>query len=498
VLSLREVWEHLFGQSSGPVGLAERAESQARPAAPLSSALSDNDFRTASALFLLLSDFPAWVRRRVEYIDFIDDVSVTRRVSVDFAVPEPLEGFTEVDEELLPCVPLTFLLKGDVLRNFDLRDAQGNPVPMLTKDENGTLAGNSLIYLAEEVLQVPLIGTLAPLAERLRAVAEGPREEARAQIDNWQREARSGVGPHPQELRALTNRPGFIRYAETLAENYILFAVGPPEPNRRRLMKFGYEEPFKLGEDPDAPEDEQLPRRERWRERLGWRVKTVNLAMPAVNLAASFHAEVPAPPDMEVQFAQLVFKRAGGAANDGCDSGESGAGSGGPDGDGAPELPGDVLDGPLVQRAHLYKSGVDASAVADALIYLRARRPGFLRAAVLTGWLTFALLVGGFVYLDDIASSANSQTAAALLLLGPTLLAGSLIRPGEHRMAASVLIGVRCLLAAEVGATVLAVGLLAGAGAFARHDLWLLATATSGLAAAGLAVSYLWPRPTEG
>jgi hypothetical protein len=43
-------------------------------------------------------------------------------------------------------------------------------------------------------------------------------------------------------------------------------------------------------------------------ERLGWRVKTVNLAMPAVNLAASFHVEIPAPPEMEVQIARLVFK----------------------------------------------------------------------------------------------------------------------------------------------------------------------------------------------
>lgn len=89
---------------------------------------------------MLLSDFPAWVRRRVENVEFIDDISVTRRVSIDFAVPKQLDELSSpVDEHLLPCVPLTFLRKGRVLKNFDLRNAEGNPVPMLTKLENGTL-----------------------------------------------------------------------------------------------------------------------------------------------------------------------------------------------------------------------------------------------------------------------------------------------------------------------------------------------------------------------
>lgn len=342
-------------------------------------------------------------------------------------------------------------------------------------------------------MQRPLTGELAPLEPRLRVVAEKLPEESHEELDGWFAQANKQVGPLWRELAVLTGTPGFIRYAETLAENYILFAVGPPEPSKRRLMKFGYEEPFRLGEDPDAREDEELPAWDRWRERFGWRVKTVNLDMPAVNLAASFHVEVPAPRDMEVQLATLVFKRHESPVNR----------MRGPDDasqsptDSVEELPATEKDGPLVQRAHLYKVGVGQSATAEARIFLRARRPGFLRAASLTGALTFVLLLGGYAYLDDIAASDNSQTAAALLLLGPTLLAGSLIRPGEHRMVASVLLGVRALLAADVAATVLAVGVLAGAAACARSELWLAATVISGVAAAGLAVSYLLPRPTQ-
>lgn len=166
-------------------------------------------------------------------------------------------------------------------------------------------------------------------------------------------------------------------------------------------------------------------------------------------------------------------------------------------GDDEAEPPEDAFDEPRVQRVHLYRAGVDGRFVADALIFLRARRAGFLRSACGAGWLTFLLLVGGLVYLDDMAASTNSQTAAALLLLGPTLLAGSLIRPGEHRMAASVLVGVRLLLVAGIAATVLAVWLLAGAAACLRDELWTGATVLAGLAALGLTVSYLLPRATE-
>lgn len=519
---VRWVRQLLAGTDAPPTLPVEAASPASPDSSRPESALSRERGRTAAAVFLLVSDFRAWIHRRVEYIDFIDDVSVTRRVSIDFAIPEPLADFKQVDERLLPCVPLTFLLKGDVLRNFDLRDGQSNPVPMLTKKQNGSRSGDALIYQAETALEEPLTGDLAPLALRLRRVAEDPREDAQAELASWYEEATHKTGDHWASLERLIDRPAFMDLAQTLAENYILFAVVPPEANTRRLMKFGYEEPFKLGDDPDADPDERPPTWERLRVRFGWRVKTVNLAMPAVGSAASFHVEAPAPREMEVEFASLSFKLSPGAVWDLPELEEGpeevlaevadGAAS-------APELgdaedydaddyakedhedvddgfPADVLDGPRVQRVHLYRAGVAGLFVADALIHLRARRAGFLRAAFFTGWLTFLLLLGGFAYLDEISSSQNSQTAAALLLLGPTFLASSLIRPGEHRLVASVLAGVRGLLAAGVASTVLAVGLLAGAAPCLRCELWLLATVIAGLAAVGLTFSYVLPRPT--
>lgn len=116
------------------------------------SALTRRRERTAVAVLVLVTDYPSWVHRRLESIEILDDSSVHRRVSIDLEIPTRL-----IDPEDLPFVPLTFLNK-EVLRNFDLRDHEGHPIPMLTKSENGQLAGDTLVAAAEAVLNRVLPG----------------------------------------------------------------------------------------------------------------------------------------------------------------------------------------------------------------------------------------------------------------------------------------------------------------------------------------------------
>lgn len=359
----------------------------------------------ASALLELVTTFHIWVRRRVELITFVDDLLVRRNVSIDFSIPEELE-LGQVDDELLPWIPLSFLKK-EVLRKFDLRDAEGKPVPMLTKAENGRIATETLVQAAEAALEeaVP-----EEVKSHLRVVAEAERGPAGAEFRTWRAAADDGTNPHRPEWKKLVERQGFMDYAQQLAENFILLAVAPSAPGQRRLMKLSYEERLPRGAGDDTEDGEQLPLKERVLEKLGWRRKLVPLSLPAVALASSFHVEVPAPPDMEIAAARLRLQVAPGRTGD-------------------DKPPKDVVDRRPMQRAHLYVSDVPAGYVADALIYLRARRPGFLRAAALTSWLAAGLLAGGYAFLPDITSTANSQTAAALLLAGPGLSAGALIRP---------------------------------------------------------------------
>jgi hypothetical protein len=73
-------------------------------------------------------------------------------------------------------------------------------------------------------------------------------------------------------------------------------------------------------------------------------------------------------------------------------------------------------------------------------------RHGFRRAAMAVGWLTTLLLVLFALRADNVLGEA--QTASALLLLVPALIAGFLIGPGEHPMTRHLLRGPRALTAA--------------------------------------------------
>jgi hypothetical protein len=408
-----------------------------------------------------------WVRRRVESIEIVDDTSVHRRVSIDFQIPRQLN--LPVNRGLLPFAPLTFLEKA-VLYDFDLRDGEGRPVPMLTKSENGQLAGDTLVAAAEGRLNRALPGSIEG---RLRLIAESEPEAARQELKEWARLARDRSRPDRRLWRQLMADQGFRDYSAHLARNFILCAVTDPMPGERRLMKLSYEETF-VGGGPRSRDG--TSRRERTLERMGWRPKKIGFASPAVNLAASFHVEIAAPPEMEIDIARLDFRRPDSR----------------PDKDQPP-----VVQGQLVQRAHLYAPQVKPGLLGEVSLYLRARRPGLLRASMLIGLVMAGLLALGFAFFGSVTAKATSQTAAAVILLGPTLLAAALTRPGEHQLVSFVMSGTRALIWAEIVATVFAGSLLAGVGEGIRKWLWLGAMVVSALAAIGLIVSNLLPRPTH-
>jgi hypothetical protein len=129
-----------------------RARQRAQRAASL---LTPTQGLTASAIAALIIDMRSWVHRRVESAQVIDDIAVIRRSSIDLTVPETLND-VDVGRALTAggegFIPITFLNK-QRLRNFDLRDEQDRPLPMLSRRDNGELATNVLIPQAEAVLQ---------------------------------------------------------------------------------------------------------------------------------------------------------------------------------------------------------------------------------------------------------------------------------------------------------------------------------------------------------
>lgn len=415
------------------------------------SILTDAQILTGAALATLISDLRPWVHRRVEQVEVIDDVAVTRRASIDLTVPELIDGILAEDALQLegqPFVPLTFLKK-EPLRGFDLRDAAGQPVPLLSKRVNGALATNLLVSQAEAILGKALP---APMREPLHRVAESSEWDARDARDSWERLADDARDPHQAEWAALVARDGFKDLGDALVADFIVCAAADPKPGERQIFKLAYEQPF-------GHEGRRL---------LAWRWKVVTFDAPQAALADSYHFELAAPTDMELDAGWLRIT-----------------------GGNAPSPGG--FDFPEGQRVHLYVSQVAQDANADVRIWLRARRHGNLRAAFLTSLLCTVLLWILHRYRAEVTTQTHNQITAGLLLLGPTLLTAALVRPGEHRLLTTIFFWIRALTVISMLACLAVVALLAGVAPNDRDTIWLIAAITSSVSTFGLLLALIGP-----
>lgn len=427
------------------------------------SHLSDDDALTGALLYSLLLTPERWIHRRVESITILDHLSIHRRVSLDLSLSQDDAD----DLERAGFTPLTFLRK-EVLRNLDLRDREGRPVPVLNKDATDRATGNALIVLAERILGTPLPGGIA---HNLLFVPSAQPDLARRELSYWHRAAAEASHPQAAIWGALTSAAAFVSFAESLADNFVLLAACQA-PVDRQLVKLSYEQRFGLGDGPGSLGD--LP------VGLGWKLKSISVDVPTVSFSESYHLEVAAPPDLEIDAAQLRFERL--AESHGA-------------------VPENVTDGGRLQRAHLYAGRVGPAFRAKAFIYFRRQRDAFLWSAFLTALLVVALLAVGLTRLDELIGdehSSQGQTAAALLLITPTLLAAYIARPDEHRLASKILVGVRVLVVGTAFCAIVAVGVLAAGYSYSTSvEIWRADLVLSIFIALALVASLVLPRPTR-
>jgi hypothetical protein len=118
--------------------VAERAETFARP------------------VLTLVENGPRWRHRRVEAIEPLSATSVRRRVSLDFTVPPELHdglrmpvtaGAPVAGDQWL--VPLGWLARRPLV-SFDLRDSEGNSVPLLLASQTAEIMRHLLLLSATE------------------------------------------------------------------------------------------------------------------------------------------------------------------------------------------------------------------------------------------------------------------------------------------------------------------------------------------------------------
>jgi hypothetical protein len=200
---------------------------------------------------------------------------------------------------------------------------------------------------------------------------------------------------------------------------------------------------------------------------LGWHSIPFRFPTGGVSMARSYHCEVSAPPNLEILQAKL-------SASDRRDKEEN------------------VHSDTPSERVHLQLSEVPSHWNAELVADLRAGRPGMAQTAAMLAVAVSLLLTAGALF--HWLSEKSGDTAAALLVAIPALLAAYLSRP-EHQLAGRLLRGIRWMTAA--------IGLLAFLAAASTvvveptFTIWISIAGVAWLLTFALGLSAILPRAAQ-
>lgn len=395
-----------------------------------------------------------WVNRRVETIELLDVDTVSLRLSVDFRIPKKLPGSVDfVAGEPTFCLPMTVLPRRTSQVYFNVCDESGMRLPLLTRRENASLTGSILIAagrraLAERTAYPDAELDLAnPLITYLATIPKMGWKAAKLLLGHILNASDPDLYPDKRVAEVLLLDQDFRDLVSLASSCSFIHVPIVAEPGQRKIVKIRLISPWDSSAAGRLRADGESWARHRWHPVatwFGWQAETRYLIMPHVGNAETFHVQISAPE--KVEFTEAGMRN-------------------GPPSDlvkselpGAPALPPVEIDDPgdaagyqqflggVSRRKHLYVEHAHTHRTGFVWVRFRVVRHGFLAAALAVAWLT-AILLGVMGFRADHVVG-DSQTAAALLLLLPALIAGFLIAPGEHAMTRHLLRGPRLLTAA--------------------------------------------------
>lgn len=377
------------------------------------------------ALFLagLVLSPQEWIHRRVEHVSYLDPATVSRRISVDFQVP------STAPKQLY--LPIALLAKGK-LTNFDLRDARGSSLPMLTAEENSSISASLLVAVAGYYAGAQVASAVREHIASLVSTSE-PSERDRAWSRIFQEDTAKGG--------KLQSRPAFLALAHDLAMNFVLYLpTTSGEIGNRRIVKLSF----------DASRPRLEPRRGGLLARLGWEAVGDGFDVPLVGYGHSYHFELEAPPEMEITAGIFSAKREG------------------PKGS---EDVSDLADACPCRRAHFNLSRADRQP-GQVLATFRLQRTDLISGVALLTVVNVAALIFVMLRLHQFQEQKADAAIPALLAL-PGVLIGYVTRPSQHPVLAGFLSALRT--AAMVSAlTAFAAGLVLVAGYPESTLEWIL------------------------
>jgi hypothetical protein len=411
---------------------------------------SKPDLELGSYLFELWLAGNGWVRRRVETVHFLGAGALSRRVSVDFEIPDT----DFLTPSPLP-VPLALLEKRPLVE-FDVFDEARNALPVYTRAENSYAAWSMLAAVAAvEIRDADGNGedrSIEPLWEDLWSIASGDSEEAL--------EVLNGFGESEDHLRrTLAGRSFFDAVARTLATTFLLLVPVEGTPGQRRVIKFRYTQGLRRFGSGG----------ERFCQAMGWMPAGFEFYVPAVGESESYHFELAAPTDLEVARSILHLKDPVTGRED-----VEGVSTG--------------------TRAHLYTTSREPDVDGTALVWLQISRTGLLRSGCVVAGMIFAVLM--FFYATGRLDRPPRDIQSAILLTLPALVATLVVRPGEHGLVTELLLGVRSEIALA-GAAAYTAALLLGSGTRGEmlYGSWKVLLVLSSLCFVSLFLAFLMCKP---
>jgi hypothetical protein len=390
--------------------------------------------RIAIGTIPLVLFFRRWVHRRIEEIEFIDESRLRRHLSIDFTLPNLASVLPGYAKEPIQYVPLGFFAKA-VLRDFDLRDESGMALPVLTRRTTQAINIEILIALAEQAVSQAGGSLDADARNDLRRIVVDSPDAAGEALSRVRTRFKSNA------LDALS---------ADLSQYFIMFVPLPGAPERRRILKLAWEETY------SGPNFNRI-------FRLFARFARFHLVLASIGNSASYHVEIQAPEELMVQKVAITRNDLG--------------------------KPGTKTYSGGRPRFHLYIPDASRGSVALATLYFGLEPIGLLETAIATA----VALGAGLAIHFWLHGHLVGESASAILIAIPGLLAAYIVRPGEHRMVH--LFGARYQLAMVLCAAISFIG--AGSLAVAWHPaglkplLWLALFAAAAVISVWLQID-LW------
>jgi hypothetical protein len=404
----------------------------------------------------LLCQAHRWVNRRVDRISFHDADTAHQQVSIDFSLPPDLSPVGERNGEHVYVVPLALLAKrtqplfdskGRPMRqalysHMEVTDQDGSHLPRVTGRQSAHVAGAVLTAFAKELFSKESVTELDKSIAYMTAGGATARAEALRQVfgegsDIKKTLAGQCTGEQFDDFREL---------AYTLAHNWMILTVFVGDVPGRSVVTLTYHRPL---------ERNRQSLEEGLRRGLGWKSKLYEVPLNEIGAAATYHVEVDVPPELELTQVALVGERYQFAFDPSRASVRF------------PRiakilrvmlrLPAPIAEAgtfeirqrELTGAGQLYIPRPAGRRVGVAWVKLRVRRQGFLIGALLASVITSAVLIAYTCRAEDIVMAKTSESAVALLLLVPTLIATYVARPGEHSVTARMLRWARVALVAN-------------------------------------------------